>query len=155
LVAPTVTGTGVLDVRGDEGNPGAAMGRVRVDSLDRSSLNFDFVPDDTATVGGFMVVFPNPFPRLDIIEAAGRAVPLDSGPTQVLLLAGSPASQVIKVAARDFRQNVPIRVVLTPDNGPSQSFDAEINNTTANPAEVSVNVNFPANVLTHVHVWTR
>lgn len=60
-----------------------------------------------------------------------------------------------KGRAQDFGQNVPIRVTLTPDNGPAQTYDAEINNTAANPAEVTVNVTFPVNVLTHVHTWTR
>ena len=155
LVAPVVTGNGTLDVRGDNGNSLSGMGRARIDTLDRSGLNFTFNPNNTASVGGFMVVFSNPAPRLDIIEAAGRPIAVDAGPTQVLLPAGSPASQNIKIRARDFGQAVPIRVVLTPDNGPSQSYDAEINNTTTNPAETVVNVSFPANVLTHIHVWNR
>jgi hypothetical protein len=97
-------------------------GRVRVDALDRTGVAFNFVPTTTASVGGLLAVFPDPLPRLDIIEAAGKAIPIDSGPTQVLLPAGSPASQVVKVRAKDFGQLVPIRVVLTPDSGPAQSF---------------------------------
>jgi hypothetical protein len=155
LIAPSVSGNGTVDVRGNGGTSNSGLGRARVDALDRSALNISFLPNSTASVGGFMVVFPDPFPRLDIVEAAGRAIALDSGPTQVLLPTGSPASQIITVRARDFGQNVPVRVVLTPDNGPAQTYDAEINNTTANPAEVAVNVTFPVNVLTHVHVWTR
>jgi len=157
LIAPTVTGTGnaVIDVRGDGGISNKGDGRVRVDALDRTGIAISFNPATTASVGGLMVVFPDPLPRLDIVDAAGRAIPIDSGPVQVLLPAGSPAAQVIKVRARDFGQAVPIRVVLTPDSGPSQSYDAQIDNAAANPAETSVNVTFPVNVLTHVHVWTR
>ena len=155
FVAPIITGGGTVDVRGDAGSGNGGAGRARVDTLDRSALSFNFAPNNTASVGGFMVVFPDPLPRLDIIETAGRAIPMDSGPTQVLLPIGSSANQIVKVRAQDFAQNVPIRVTLTPDNGPAQTYDAEINNTAANPAEVTVNVTFPVNVLTHVHAWTR
>lgn len=155
LLAPVVSGNGVIDVRGDGINSSSGMGRTRIDTLDRANLNFNFIPNNTSSVGGFMVVFPSPNPRLDIIEAAGRAIPVDSGPTQVLLPAGSATTQTIKIQARDFGQVVPISVVITPDNGPSQKYEAVINNTATNPAETSVAVNIPANVLTHVHVWTR
>jgi hypothetical protein len=155
LVAPAVSGTGFIGVTGDGLNATSGAGRIRVDTLDRSGVNLNYSPVNIASVGGFMQVFPNPMPRLDIVEAAGRAIALDAGPTQVLLPSGSPANQVVKVRARDFGQNIPIRLVVTPDNGPAQTYDAEINNTGVNPAEASVTVNFPANVLTHVHVWTR
>lgn len=154
LVAPVVSGGGTIDVRGDGGSNGLGDGRIRMDTLDRSDLRIGFLPNTVASVGGLMVVFPDPLPRLDIVEAAGRQVPLDT-PTQVLLPAGSPTAQSIRVRARDFGQVVPIRVVLTPDNGPAQTFDAQIDNAAANPAEVAVNVTFPLNVLTHVHVFTR
>jgi hypothetical protein len=71
------------------------------------------------------------------------------------LPSGTSPNQTIKVRARDFGQVVPIRVVLTPDNGAATSYDAQIDNTAANAAEVTVPVVFPVNVLTHVHVWTR
>ena len=93
-------------------------------------------------------------PQLSIIEAAGTTVPVDT-PTQVILPTGSAAEQVVRVQAQDFGQVVPIRVVLTPDSGPSVSYDAEIDNTTVNPATTDVTVTFPVNVLTYVHVWTR
>lgn len=154
LVAPVVSSGGSIDVRGDGANFGRGDGRIRVDTLDRSDLRISFLPNTVASVGGLMVVFPDPLPRLDIVEAAGRQVPLDT-PTQVLLPTGSPAAQSIRVRARDFGQVVPIRVVLTPDSGPAQTYDAQIDNAAANPAETSVNVTFPLNVLTHVHVFTR
>ena len=50
---------------------------------------------------------------------------------------------------------MPIRVVLTPDNGPSKSYDAEIDNAVANPNTATVDVEFPVNVQTTVEVWTR
>ena len=102
-----------------------------------------------------MAVFPDPFPRLDIVEAAGRAIAVGDGPTQVLLPSGSSPNQTVKIRARDFNQLVPIRVVLTPDSGPAQTYDAQIDNTAVNPAETTLNVVIPPNVLTHIHVWNR
>lgn len=155
LVAPVISGSGFIEVRGDGGTSNRGDGRIRVDALDRSSLNLTFFPSTVASVGGFMAVFPDPFPRLDIVEAAGRAIAVGDGPTQVLLPSGSSPNQTVKVRARDFNQLVPIRVVLTPDSGPAQTYDAQIDNTAANPAETTINVVIPPNVLTHIHVWNR
>lgn len=155
LIAPVITGAGTIDVRGDGGNSNRGDGRIRVDALDRSGIALVYSPPTVASVGGLMAVFPNPLPRLDITEAAGRAIPVDSGPVQVFLPAGAAANQVIKVSARDFGQTVPIRLVVTPDSGPAQSYDAQIDNAAANPAETTVNVSIPPNVLTHVHVFSR
>ena len=82
-------------------------------------------------------------------------IAIDSGPAQVLLPSGSSPNQTVKVRAKDFGQPVPIRVVLTPDSGPAQNYDVQIDNSVTNPDETTVNVTFPVNVLTHVRVWTR
>lgn len=153
-VAPRITGGGVADVRGDGGGTGRGDGRIRVDALDRSEFSWRFVPETVASVGGLMLVFLDPQPRLDLVEVAGRAVPADT-PTQVILPTGSSSTQTVKVRARDFGQSVPIRLVLTPDSGPSAAYDAEIDNLAANPAEVTLTVDLPANVLTHLHVFSR
>lgn len=154
IIAPVVSGLGNIDVRGNNGGNGNGDGRIRIDTTDRSQLNVGFIPPEVASVGGLMVVFPDPLPRLDIIEVAGRAIAGDA-PAQVLLPTGSPAAQTLRIRARDFGDVVPIRVVLTPDNGPSSSVEAQIDNGSANPAEATVNVTFPINVLTHVHVFSR
>jgi hypothetical protein len=78
-----------------------------------------------------------------------------SGPVQVILPFGTPAAQTVKVRAQDFGGSVPARLVLTPESGDTRSYDFEINNGAANPAEATVNVEFPANTATHVYVWTR
>lgn len=152
LVAPVVAGTGTLDVRG---GANSAHGRIRVDTLDRSGLNFSFQSTAGAAVGSLLLVQPTPLPRLDLVEVAGTAVPEGSGPVQIILPFGAPAAQTVKVRARDFGQTVPMRLVLTPDSGASRSYDFEINNAAANPAEATVNVEFPANTSTRVAVWTR
>jgi hypothetical protein len=106
-------------------------------------------------VGSLMLVQPTPLPRLDLVEVAGRAVEVGSGPAQVILPFGAPAQQTIKVRARDFNQVVPVRLVLTPESGSSRSYDFEINNAATNPADATVTVEFPVNTATHVAVWTR
>ena len=154
LVAPVVGGPGTLDVHGSEGSS-SAHGRIRVDTLDRSGLNFSFRPTAGAAVGSLLLVQPTPLPRLDLVEVAGTAVPEGSGPVQIILPFDAPAAQTVKVRARDFGQTMPLRLVLTPDSGASRSYDFEINNAAANPAEAMVNVEFPANTATRVAVWTR
>lgn len=154
LVAPRISGNGAQRALGDGGRGNRGDGRIRIDALDRSALSMSLLPAEGSSVGGLMLVFPDPFPRLDIVEAAGRPVPQDT-PTQVLLPGGSPATQTIRVRARDFGQVVPIRVVLTPDSGPSSTFDSQIDNSGVNPVEATVDVTFPANVLTRVSVFTR
>ncbi len=156
LVAPVVSGSGTIFVRGAEGGAGSAgLGRIRVDTLDRSQMNFNFVPNSSVAVGSLLLVQPTPLPRLDLVEVAGRAVAVGSGPVQVLLPFGAPAQQTIKVRAQDFNQVVPVRVVLTPESGAARRYDLEINNAATNPAEATVTVEFPVNTATHVAVWTR
>ena len=154
LVAPVVAGNGAVEARSAIGNYDA-HGRIRVDTQDRSQLALNFNPPATASLGSLMLVFPAPLPRLDVIAAAGTAISVGSGPVIVNLPFNAPAAQVVKVQAQDFGQLIPIRVVLTPDHGPAKTYDAEINNAAGNPAEVSVNVEFPVNVQTAVEVWTR
>ena len=50
---------------------------------------------------------------------------------------------------------MPIRVVLTPDNGSSFSYDTNIDNTTINPTSVTVPVVVPVNVQVQANAWTR
>jgi hypothetical protein len=159
LVAPVVavTGTGLIRARGaDTTFEGGGEGRIRVDTLNRASIAFpSFDPPGSTSVGSMMLVFPTPAPRLDITEAAGTAIPLNSGPVFVLLPFGSATNRTIKVRAQDFGGVVPINVVLTPDNGTPVIYPAQIDNGAANPAEVTVNVVVPVNVQTSVNAWTR
>jgi hypothetical protein len=151
LVAPVVAGTGTLEVQGN----GAGSGRIRIDTLDRTALNCNLQPQGVASLGSMMLVFPNPTPRLDIVAAAGTAIPVGSGPVFIQLPFGSTSNRTVTVQARDFNALVPIDVVLTPDNGISATYAATIDNQAANPAQVVVNVVVPVNVQTAVHAWTR
>lgn len=102
-----------------------------------------------------MLVFPNPQPRLDIIEAASMTIPEGSGPVILQLPFGSSPNRKIKVQARDFNAEVPITVVLTPDHGTPLSHAAKINNAASNPASVTVDVVLPVNEQTTVHVYSK
>jgi hypothetical protein len=61
----------------------------------------------------------------------------------------------VTVQASDFGAVVPIRVVLTPDSGTNTVYDTQIDNTTVNPASVTVPVTVPVNVQVQVIAWTR
>jgi len=169
LVAPRVFGTGVLDVRGsgyralDTGNLSGA-GRIRIDSIFRyepsdpaaDNIGFVFRPLNLATVGSAMVAFPPNNPRLDILSAAGRAIPEgNDGPVFVELPFGSDTNQTVTVQARNFNRDLPIRVVITPAAGDPIGYDAQILNQAENPAQVIVNVGLPLNTIVAVNAWTR
>lgn len=156
LLAPLVNGTGRIDVFGGEGDGSAAEGRIRVDTIDRSALQFSFQPNSQTTVGANMFVFPAKVPRLDITDAAGTAIVVGTlAPVTVQLPFGADTNKTITVQAKDFGAKVPISVVLTPDSGDRIIVPASIDNTTQNPATVVVPVGIPPNVVVTVNVWTQ
>jgi hypothetical protein len=75
-----------------------------------------------------------------------------SGPVTVQLPFDSDPNVSVRVRAQDFGAVVPIQVVLT-DSGPKTVVNAEINNTSTNPATVDVPVTVPVNTLVTIHVW--
>ena len=154
LVSPEVAGTGEVNAKGGNYDY-AGHGRIRVDSIKRTALQFNFQPTSVTSVGSTMLVFPTPLPRLDVIEAAGKVIQPGSGPVFVQLPYNAPTNQTVVVQAKDFDAVVPIRVVLTPDNGDQLFYDAAIDNHAANPASATVNVVMPVNVQVTIHVWTR
>ena len=157
LVAPIINGRVEFNVMGGGGAGGS--GRIRIDTLDHSALNFvsgtpQFTQPDT--IGSVMVVFPNPLPKLTIANAAGTAVAENaSGPVSVILPAGTNPSQTIQVRARDFGSVVPIRVRLVPESGDATTYDATIDNTVNNPATTNVPVTLPINTGVRIEVFTR
>ncbi len=150
LVALRVDGAGLLDVR----NPrGEGLGRIRVDTLERDGIAFNF--QGVTSVGGNLFALPTVIPRLETIEVAGNVVPEGGAPQTFLLPFGSTPERTVKIRARDFGKVVPIRITLTPDTGNKVVVEAEIDNTVNNPATVEVPVTFPVNAKVTVHVWTR
>jgi len=89
LVAPKVVGLrplqsaeAVLSVRSADSN-NAYHGRIRIDSIDRTELNFWFQPAAAASIGSFMTLQPSPRPRLGLVRAAGVDIAADSGPLSI------------------------------------------------------------------------
>jgi hypothetical protein len=130
-------------------------GRIRIDCMDRRSLALNLVPTSVATIGANMIAIPTNAPRLDITQVAGKTIPEGTNsPVFFMLPQGASTNQTVTVQARNFNALVPIRVVLTPDNGPSSSYDTNIDNTVSS-ASVTVPVVVPVNVQVHVNAWTR
>ncbi len=155
LVAPVVAGNGRLIAINTQGVNAAGVGRIRVDAVDRSQMNFQFFQASATSVGSLMLVFPSPLPRLDIIEAAGTAIPEGSGPVTLNLPFGSSPNRSIRVQARDFNATVPVTLVLTPDHGTPLSYSGTINNAAANPAAITFNVVLPVNEQVTVNAYSK
>jgi len=152
IVAPRVFGDGQIVI---SGGAFGGNGRIRIDTLDRSNINYSFVPESTTAIGSLMLVFPDPLPRLDIVGVGDRDITLGSGPAVVLFPFGSSPNRTVRVRAENFNEIVPIQVALTPDNGEPITIDGEIDNRSANPAETTINITIPVNVQTTINVWTR
>ncbi len=154
LLAPTVEGSGSVDVT--PSGAGGGAGRIRIDSLDKTSLQLGFNPLAQTTVGANMFVEPDVVPRLDVTQAAGQPIAIGAGATvRILLPFGSDTNRTITLRAQDFRTDVPIRVTLTPDSGPRIVVDTNIVNTAVNPATLEVPLGLPANTLVTIQAWTR
>lgn len=151
LVSFKVEGSGSLNTGGLGGAP--STGRVRVDTVIRTGLNFGIT--GVSTIGGNLLVFPPTVPTLTVTEAAGNTVTNGSGPVVFTLPFGSSTNRTIRIQAKDFARNVPIRVTLTPDAGDRLIFDADIDNSATNPVFIDVPVTVPVNTLVTVHCWTR
>ncbi|HKQ40138.1 MAG TPA: hypothetical protein VJ063_18845 [Verrucomicrobiae bacterium] len=152
LVAPLVTGGGTIQA---VGQCNGGDGRIRVDTTSRRSVVYVF--DPPASIGANLVVFPTPIPRLDIIEAAGTIIQEGSpAPVSIQLPFGSTTNRTVTVQARNFNAVVPISIALTPDSGRAVVYQASIDNTVGNdPAQTTVNVTVPVNVVVTVNAWTR
>jgi len=155
LVAPRVSGTGVLDVTG-YGLGGD--GRIRVDLVHRDQLALSFQPGTPGTlvVGSLMTVFPPVTSQLDITAVGSeRFAPGSRNSVFVNLPAGSSPNQQVELQARDFNQLLPVTVALIPDSGPASFYHTSLDNRSVNPVTLRVNVSVPANVLVRVMAWTR
>jgi hypothetical protein len=161
IVAPMVNGVGSLRVPGGASTQSSSAnglpGRTRIDSLDRFAWRtLSLVQAGKFTSGTQMFVFPPGNPHLDIINAAGT--PIIEGtnaPVIVYLPVGSSSNQLVRVQARGFTNDVPIRVKITPENAPSATFDGTIQQVSGNPPFADVQVTLPVDTVCHVHAWTR
>jgi hypothetical protein len=139
----------------EDGSLGYHGGRVRIDCTDFMSWR-NLSAGGSPAIGSRMVVFPPVIPQLDIIEVAGTAIPEGTNSAVAIELPmGSPTNQTVRVQARNFSNEVPIRVVITPENLPSAAFDATILMSSGNPPSTNVPVIIPAGSICYIHAWTR
>lgn len=161
LLAPIMSGKGIVDVKGGNvylfADEYAGSGRIRIDAMDKHLMDFSYAPYSAVSLGANMIPFLDPTPRLDITQVAGTNITVGAGsPIFFYLPQGSSTNQTVTVQARDFGAVVPIRVVLTPDSGSNSVYNAQIDNTTVNPASVTVPVVVPTvNAQVQVNAWTR
>ena len=162
LVAPIVEGSGTLYVDGGrDGNFGDAyhyegsFGRTRIDTEDRFAHR-NITLAGKGTRGSQMFVFPPEGRALNIIQAAGTDIPEDSAaPVIISLPLGSPTTQTVRVQARNFTEDVPIRVRITPENAASAVFDGVIAQASGDPPFADIEVELPLDTVCYVHAWTR
>lgn len=148
VVAPRVFGTGAFDASSNNGG----FGIIRLDSIDRSGWSFSF--NGKTRSGKNMVVFPTVIPRLDIIAAAGQVISEGtSNAVSIQLSHGASTNQLVQIQARNFTNDVAIRLVVTPENGSSTSYDTNIV-VNANPANVTIPVVLTAGY-NRINAWTR
>lgn len=153
LVAPVVSGSVEINV---QGSSYGSAGRVRVDANDVSGLNRNVVPHGSLSIGSVLVARLTPEPTIDITEIAGSAIPENSTlPVQIILPNGSNPNQNVTLQVRNFATKVPIEVVLIPDSGPAVVANTLVDNTTENPARITVPLTFPVNVGVTVQAWVR
>jgi hypothetical protein len=149
IVAPIVSGSGSLEVGQ------TSSGRTRIDSTDRFAHR-TLRLTGKGTRGSQMFVFPPGNPKLDIVNAAGTQIPEGtSTPVTVNLPVGSSTDQIIRVQARNFTNDVPIRVKITPENAASATFDGVIAQTSGSPPFADIQVTLPLDTVCYVHAWTR
>jgi hypothetical protein len=72
-----------------------------------------------------------------------------------VLPSGSASNQVIRVQARNFRTQVPIRLALFPEGSNPVEIDDVIDNSGPGAATRDITASFPLNNPTRVMVWTR
>ena len=90
------------------------------------------------------------------MAGAGQAIPPGSHKSVAVMLPfGASTMQTIIVQAEDFAGLVPIDVVVTAEGGARTVFPAQIDMAAGNPAQVSVPIDLPLNVVARIHVWTR
>jgi hypothetical protein len=157
IVAPVVAGDGTLDVDGGGYYHRGGVGRIRIDAIDRQALAVHIEPccNVPPSIGSAMFVFPIVQPRLDIVHVAGEDIAEGASQSVTIVLPqGAPATQPVTVRAHDFQGLVAVAIVITPDSGDPVTYPAQIDMDGGNPSQVTVNVQIPANTVTHVRAWT-
>ncbi len=166
LVAPSITGNGTVSVSGQYAvYYGTSQGgRIRIDSFERvpgASLSYGTVNAVSFTRGSQMFTFPTNSGVLEItrIEAAGVVTNVSStAPAIIGLPAGQNVSnavvRVVAIGSFYDATNVPISVVVTPDNGSAAAFNSSIT-LFGGRGSNDVTVTIPSGTVSAIHAWTR
>lgn len=155
LVAPRLA---VTRLRVSNRNGTGSPGRVRLDAVDYTGSNFGYVdPPQSLSYGSMLATgLEGNQPRLELVSVAGQPLPTNTVAAGFILLPpGSAGEQPVVIRARNFGTQVPVSVVVAPDNGPTVTVPAVIDNTIQNPATQTVTVSIPANTPIKIHAWTR
>jgi len=161
LVAPVVAGNGLIQAAGGSyvfvflGNGLGSPGRIRIDTLDRYAYRQLTVAAGVFSHGSQMFVFPSNSNRLDIVQVGTQSIALGTTNAVTIDLPAGPSTNLnVSVRASGFTNDVPIRVVVTPENGSATRYDTNIV-TSGSPATLAVNVTIPAGTISRIHAWTR
>jgi hypothetical protein len=164
LVAAAISGSPNLAIEPSNllGSFGG-YGRIRIDSFNIAGFSSNNSGSgnsprsrDFITYGSNMTVFPPDFPGLRITQVGTQVIPgTQVAPVFVLFPAGSPATQTVTVSCTNFNSTVPLRAVVTPQSGSTQTFDFTVDNTAGGTTTGTVDVQIPAGVASRVDVWTR
>jgi hypothetical protein len=156
LVAPEISGEGLISVTGPGGNANA--GRIRCDLIERRFFGLRFNPVNAVSASeAFMVAMPANLPTLRLVRVAGVDVPLaaPAGFT-VTLPFNAPAVQEIVLEAAGFSAEVLVDLRLTPGGGAALPLiTGSIPNFAPTPARLTLQAGFPPNTPVTVEAWTR
>ncbi len=138
-------------------NGDGSYGRVRIDTLDRLAWrSLGFIQAGKWTVGTRMLTGLDDPRRLDIIEAAGTTIPVGTGSrVSITLPIGASTNQVVTVRASGFTNDVPITLVVIPENGASTRYPSVITVTGGNPGTNTMTVTLPVDAVTYLQVWSK
>jgi hypothetical protein len=156
LVAPTVSGNGVMDVGSLAGAGG--IGIVRVDAIFKTGIAFQ-APAAAYSIGANMIVFPEVVPKVAVTEIGGAGIP--AGSTDAVIYnttAGSPdLAPQIEVSVFDFPANTTayLTVRVTPEFAPHVNYPLNISVGPAGTGTGTVIATMSANQLNRIDVWTR
>lgn len=159
LVGRRVTGSGtVTAARNGQSsyNTYGGGGRVRIDRLVQGEV-IPTVSSGHWVSSSLMLVFPDNLSKLHVTHVAGTDIAVDHpSPVTVFLSNGQSPTQSVTVNAVGFpgSSDVNINVVLAPTLGNVVTFPGTIPIGNDGTGQLTLSVDFPVNVVTHVQVWT-
>lgn len=153
IVAPQVFGTGSRIQVGNSSLTGS--GYARIDTLVPESVGLTSSPSEALFLGSFLSVFPQNLPTLRFVEVAGTSIPANqTGPVDIFLPDGTPASQTVRIEGADLIGSVPIVVQVSPLNGSAVNYTGTLDMAGQATNTVDIQVDIPANIAVRIFAWT-